>query len=105
MNTVFLIHMAIYPQAYYRSRRGIKELDLILIPFTEKQFPLLSSEEQDLYVTLLSQEDQILWDWFFLLDFPPKEEYRTLIFKILNFYRTQECHSQSSIAEIDSSKL
>lgn len=82
--------MSLYSQILYRSRRGIKELDLILIPFSEKQYPLLSEHEQDLYAQILSQEDQILWDWFFLLEFPAKDEYRELISAILNFYRLNQ---------------
>lgn len=95
--------MALFPQIYYRSRRGIKELDLILLPFTEKQFPLLNFEEQELYVNLLSQEDQILWDWFFLLEFPAKEEYRSLISKILNFYRSHQKETSLSLAQLEDS--
>lgn len=82
--------MSIFSQVLYRSRRGIKELDLILIPFSEKQYPLLDAHEQELYQTLLSQEDQLLWDWFFLLDFPAKQEYQQLITDILNYYRVQQ---------------
>jgi antitoxin CptB len=89
--------MVVYSQIYYRSRRGIKELDLVLLPFSEKQFPLLSTEEQELYSNLLSQEDQVLWDWFFLLEFPVKKEYHHLITKILNFYKSYS-QEQSALA-------
>lgn len=88
--------MSVFSQVLYRSRRGIKELDLILIPFSEKQYPLLDAHEQELYQTLLSQEDQLLWDWFFLLDFPAKLEYQQLITDILNYYRVQQQESVPS---------
>jgi antitoxin CptB len=49
---------------YWHSRRGMLELDLILVPFAEKVLPGLSTEQQQDYERLLEEEDQ---DLFLLL--------------------------------------
>lgn len=49
---------------YWHSRRGMLELDLILMPFVEKHYPKLSVEDQHRYIRLLACEDQDLFGWF-----------------------------------------
>ncbi len=49
---------------YWHSRRGMLELDLILMPFVEKHYPQLPKEDQLAYVQLLACEDQDLFSWF-----------------------------------------
>jgi antitoxin CptB len=46
------------------SRRGMLELDLILLPFVEKFYADLPAEDQTLFVELLECEDQDLFAWF-----------------------------------------
>jgi antitoxin CptB len=48
----------------WRSRRGMLELDLLLLPFFDEVFAELESDEQQAFIKLLEQEDPILWDWF-----------------------------------------
>ena len=48
----------------WRSRRGMLELDLLLLPFFDEVFAELESNEQQAFIKLLEQEDPILWDWF-----------------------------------------
>jgi antitoxin CptB len=47
----------------WHSRRGMLELDLILVPFVEKHFDSLDENNQDRYVKLLEAEDQDLLAW------------------------------------------
>lgn len=47
----------------WHSRRGMLELDLILVPFAEQYFELLNEKDQDRYVKLLESEDQDLLAW------------------------------------------
>lgn len=47
----------------WHSRRGMLELDLILVPFAEKYFESLDEVDQDRYVKLLASEDQDLLAW------------------------------------------
>ena len=44
-------------------RRGIKEMDLILIAFSEAELEQLSPRELDRYEALLNENDQDLYQW------------------------------------------
>ena len=44
-------------------RRGIKEMDLILQAFAERELAELSADELDLYDSLLQENDQDLYQW------------------------------------------
>jgi len=48
----------------WRSRRGMLELDLLLLPFFDEVFEELESDEQQAFIKLLEQDDPDLWDWF-----------------------------------------
>lgn len=48
---------------YWHSRRGMLELDLILVPFAEKKLPGLTPGQQADYARLLMEEDQDLYQW------------------------------------------
>ena len=48
---------------YWRSRRGMLELDLLLVPFTLEAYAGLSAEDQSRYRQLLDCEDQDLFAW------------------------------------------
>lgn len=48
----------------WASRRGMLELDLILVPFLENHYSSLGEEEQSAYQLLLKCEDQDLFAWF-----------------------------------------
>ena len=48
----------------WRSRRGMLELDLLLLPFFDEVFAELESDEQQAFIKLLEQDDPDLWDWF-----------------------------------------
>ena len=48
---------------YWRSRRGMLELDLLLVPFTLEVYAGLSAEDQTRYRQLLESEDQDLFAW------------------------------------------
>lgn len=44
-------------------RRGIKEMDVILIRFSKARLETLSEAELDLYDALLEENDQDLYQW------------------------------------------
>ncbi len=52
-----------FERVVWRSRRGMLELDLLLVDFAKARYPLLASEDQDAYRGLLGLEDWIIWDW------------------------------------------
>lgn len=49
---------------FWGSRRGMLELDLVLLPFIENVYPSLDESDQLLYQQLLEEEDQDLFAWF-----------------------------------------
>ena len=49
---------------YWHSRRGMLELDVLLVPFTKEVYATLNQVDRDLYVRLLTCEDQ---DMFWLV--------------------------------------
>ena len=48
----------------WHSRRGMWELDILLGPFAVHALPLISADQQQIYVRLLSQQDPDLFTWF-----------------------------------------
>ena len=49
---------------FWASRRGMLELDLVLLPFLEKIYPSLDQEDKERYWQLLDCEDQDMFGWF-----------------------------------------
>lgn len=52
-----------YKKLLWHSRRGMLELDLLLLPFARERLPALSPERQQDYIRLLEEEDQDLFAW------------------------------------------
>lgn len=48
---------------YWHSRRGMLELDLILVPFAESVLETLPVSMQQAYARLLMEEDQDIYQW------------------------------------------
>ena len=48
----------------WRSRRGMRELDVLLNRFIERSYSDLDSTEQDVFDSLLSESDIDLYAWF-----------------------------------------
>ncbi|MFV3379119.1 MULTISPECIES: succinate dehydrogenase assembly factor 2 [Pseudomonas] len=49
---------------FWHSRRGMLELDVLLVPFTQEVYPTLSEGDRELYRRLLTCEDQDMFGWF-----------------------------------------
>jgi antitoxin CptB len=49
---------------FWGSRRGMLELDLVLMPFVENIYPSLAQADKERYWALLDEEDQDLFVWF-----------------------------------------
>ncbi|HKS14491.1 MAG TPA: succinate dehydrogenase assembly factor 2 [Pseudomonas sp.] len=49
---------------FWHSRRGMLELDVLLVPFTQEVYSTLGEKDRELYVRLLSCEDQDMFGWF-----------------------------------------
>ncbi|HWD30310.1 MAG TPA: succinate dehydrogenase assembly factor 2 [Pseudomonas sp.] len=49
---------------FWHSRRGMLELDVLLVPFSAEVYPTLNEADRELYKRLLSCEDQDMFGWF-----------------------------------------
>ncbi|MCG8293934.1 succinate dehydrogenase assembly factor 2 [Pseudomonas entomophila] len=49
---------------FWHSRRGMLELDVLLVPFTQEVYSSLSEDDRALYRRLLTCEDQDMFGWF-----------------------------------------
>ena len=76
-------------KVYWASRRGMLELDLVLMPFAEKQYEGLSDEDKNRYQHLLSQEDQDLFAWFLGRQQPTDPEIKIIVDKVLAYAGTK----------------
>jgi len=61
-----------FNRLYWHSRRGMLEIDVMLMPFTQHHFSDLSPDDQQAYRRLLDCEDQDIWEW--LRGFKPPED-------------------------------
>lgn len=77
-----------YKRIYWASRRGMLELDLILLPFVERRLRELSDVDQQRYVTLLECEDTELFAWFMQSQRPTDAELTGIVDQIIAFSRT-----------------
>jgi len=68
---------------FWHSRRGMLELDLLLVPFSTDVFPQLSHLDQILYRDFLSEEDQDIFAWLMRRQEPSEERFNWIIDKIL----------------------
>lgn len=75
---------------FWHSRRGMLELDLILVPFLQQRYEALQESDQALYRRLLTCEDQDLFKWFIGRETPPDKELSQIVNVILDFARTPE---------------
>ena len=72
---------------YWHSRRGMLELDLLLMPFVEQAFVSLSQADKKRYVALLECEDQDLFAWLLQRSIPTDPDHAHVIQLILEFNR------------------
>lgn len=71
-------------------RRGIKEMDLILGPFSDSQIEAMSPADLDLYEVLLNENDQDLYPWItarFSGNHPGPAQFGPLLDRVADFAR------------------
>ncbi|WP_226702585.1 succinate dehydrogenase assembly factor 2 [Microbulbifer elongatus] len=64
---------------FWASRRGMLELDLVLLPFLENVYETLSEEDKQRYITLLDEQDQDLFAWFLRREDPEDPELKKIV--------------------------
>jgi len=66
-------------RAYWRSRRGLLELDLLLPPFVTACYEELNAAQKRAYGALLDCDDHDVWDWLQRRSVPPDPDLAALI--------------------------
>ena len=79
-----------YRKLLWRARRGMWELDQLLVPYCEEVIPGLSTDSQDSFARLLQEEDADLLNWFSLESSPEDNELRSTIRAILKWKRNSQ---------------
>ena len=69
---------------FWQSRRGMLELDVLLVPFVKEVYPGLDEEDQHRYRKLLSCEDQDMFGWFMQRGEPEDADLRHIVRMILD---------------------
>ena len=72
-----------YKRLKWRSRRGMLELDLLLLPFLEEVYRDLPVADQQAYIKLLEQDDPDLLEWFSQKSVPEDDNLAKLVKMIL----------------------
>lgn len=66
----------------WQCRRGMLELDLLLIPFLDNHYANLEEKQQKTFLSLLEFPDAVLYEWFFNQSVCPYPELQILIEKM-----------------------
>lgn len=66
-------------QLRWQCRRGMLELDYILVGFLDRHFADLNKDDQRLFVRMLDFEDQLLLDWVMGNVVPSDQNIRRLV--------------------------
>lgn len=73
---------------YWHSRRGMWELDLLLIPFLEQRYDTLASDDQEAFQQLITEEDQDLFGWLMRREWPETPHQRRIVQMIVEHAET-----------------
>lgn len=63
----------------WASRRGMLELDLVLLPFLENVYDGLTEEDKQRYWALMECEDQDMFGWFLHRKDPDDPEIKRIV--------------------------
>jgi len=72
-----------FNRLWWHSRRGMLELDVLLIPFLEKAYRDLDKEDQERYEKLLVCEDTDMFEWFMQRSRPDDPDLQRIVDIIL----------------------
>ena len=79
----------IHKKAYFHSRRGLQELDIIFKPFVEERFEALSDKDKLSFLDLLQKDDVDLIDWL-LNEMPVPEDFNNIVTQIKHYLNHEE---------------
>ena len=69
----------------WRCRRGIRELDSVLMPYAEDCYDELSTLDKSRLQALLAYQDTQLLDWILGREIPDEEDLQSLISSIIRY--------------------
>ena len=69
---------------YWHSRRGMLELDVLLVPFVKEVYATLNDADRECYRKLLECEDQDMFGWFMQRGEPEDADLRRMVRMILD---------------------
>ncbi|MGM0983470.1 MAG: succinate dehydrogenase assembly factor 2 [Pseudomonadota bacterium] len=75
---------------YWHSRRGMWELDLLLIPFLEHCYGDLGEADQVAFRSLIEEEDQDLFAWLMRREWPEDPARRRIVKMIVEHAETTD---------------
>ncbi|WP_441294599.1 succinate dehydrogenase assembly factor 2 [Gilvimarinus gilvus] len=64
---------------FWGSRRGMLELDLVLLPFLDNVYPSLDQADKECYWKLLECEDQDMFAWFMRREDPDDPQLQRIV--------------------------
>lgn len=73
-----------HKRLYWHSRRGMLELDVLLLGFLENAYPQLAPEDQASYRKLLDCEDNVLFSWLMRRTRPEEPDLARIVDLILD---------------------
>ena len=76
----------LYKKAYFLSRRGLQELDLVFTPFVEVRFSKLNQEDKVSFLELLENNDMDLMDWIINEKQTPRE-FNNIVIQVKNYLK------------------
>jgi antitoxin CptB len=76
-----------YKRICWASRRGMLELDLIMVPFVEQRFRDLPDIDQRRFIDLLESEDTDLFAWFLGRQKPEDPELAVIVQQVIDHAR------------------
>ena len=75
----------------WACRRGMLELDKILLEFFDKEFDGMTNDKKSAFVKLLDNNDTDLFSWFIGDNIPPNSGLQDLVLCIRHFYAQETC--------------
>jgi len=83
------VNSNLHKKAYFLSRRGLQELDIIFKPFVEERFEALSDKDKLSFLDLLQKDDVDLIDWL-LNEMPVPEDFSNIVTQIKHYLNHEE---------------
>lgn len=72
-----------FNRLYWHSRRGMLELDVLLIPFLEEAYRNLPAADRACYQKLITCEDNDMFEWFMQRSRPQDPDLQRIVDIIL----------------------